>query len=80
MNLPNVLTGPAGELAQAIAAAKTILDLKPIKDVIRASDKFTDMEKTLLLTLAGAREDDIAQTYTYTQLRKAADRKRGIYE
>jgi hypothetical protein len=73
------LTGPAGELAQTIAAAQTITDLKPVKDVIRASDKFTAVEKTLLLTLATAREDDIAQTYTYTQLRRDADRKRGSY-
>ena len=80
MNLPNVLTGPALEMSQAIAAAQHVADLKPIKDVVRASDKFSATEKTLLLTLADEREDDIAQTYTYTQMRKSAQSKRGVYE
>jgi hypothetical protein len=60
MNLPNILIGPAGEIAATIAASRRIMDLKPVKDVIRASDKFTEVEKTLLLTLAEEREDMIA--------------------
>jgi hypothetical protein len=79
MNLPNILTGPAGEIAGTIAAAQHIIDLKPVKDVIRASAQFSEVEKTLLLTLAEEREDAIAQSYTFTQLQQAADRKRGIY-
>ena len=74
------LTGDAALMADNIAAALHLIDLKPIKDVIRMSDKFSEVEKTELLTLAAAREDDIAQTYTHNQLRRDAEQKRGIYE
>ena len=57
------LTGAAGEMADNIAAAKHGSDLLPLRGVIRMSNKFTDVEKTLLLTLAEERADEFHQAY-----------------
>lgn len=65
---PQPLTGHAADMANCIAAAQHIIDLKPIKDVIKISDNFTDVEKTLLLTLAEERADSIGQAYTASQI------------
>jgi hypothetical protein len=63
MSTQHQFLGEAAVMAENITAARHIADLKPIKDVIRMSDKFTPVEKTLLITVAVDRENEIAQAY-----------------
>lgn len=62
-SLQPALTGAAADMAHQISTAEFLSSVRPLRDAVKASPDFSEAEKTLLLTLAIDREDELYRNY-----------------